>query len=80
MCKEGRKETNLCHLQSHLRSTWNLCRICGPTSTKVCDFLVDVSSSGREAPIEPQEVEIDYQQDDSVRYMLGELSEAAAKE
>ena len=47
--------------------------------SKVCSFLIDVASSGREAPIEPQEVEINYQQDDSVRYMLGELSEAAAK-
>ena len=47
---------------------------------KVCAFLVDVASSGRETPIEPPEVEIDYQQDDSVRYMLGELSEATAKE
>ena len=48
--------------------------------SKECTFLVDVTSSGREVPIEPQEVEINYQQDDSVQYMLGELSEAMAKE
>lgn len=48
--------------------------------SKVCIFLAEVASSGREAPIEPQEVEINYEQDDSVQYMLGELSEAVAKE
>ena len=46
---------------------------------KISSFMVDVASSGREAQIEPQEVEINYQQDDSVGFMLGELSTAVAK-
>ena len=48
--------------------------------SKVCTTLIDVASTGRAEPIEPQEIEINYQQDESVQYMLGELAGAAAQE